>query len=119
MVDGSLVSSFGESSADIGLYRSLALVMEGMDVGLVNNFFGQPGYKAKFGNVMTEKGPVISANWQAAINNGQQAGAIIGLLFNGWAQSRFGSRRIYMLGQVLMVATSERERVCVDSVADP
>jgi SP family general alpha glucoside:H+ symporter-like MFS transporter len=81
--------------------------MEGMDVGLVNNFFGQPGYKEKFGNIQTATGPAISADWQAAINNGQQAGAIIGLLFNGWAQSKYGSRRIYMLGQVLMVLTSE------------
>jgi hypothetical protein len=88
---------------------SLALVMEGMDVGLVNNFFGQNAYRAKFGKPIGPNGQLlVPDNWQAAINNGQQIGAIAGLLFNGWAQSKFGSRRIYMLAMVLMAAFGER-----------
>jgi hypothetical protein len=84
---------------------SLALVMEGMDVGLVNNFFGQNAYRNKFGKPIGPDGAMrVPDNWQAAINNGQQIGAIAGLLFNGWAQSKFGSRRIYMLAMVLMAA---------------
>lgn len=86
---------------------SLALVMEGMDVGLVNNFFGQQAYIDRFGTANAAGVKSIPANWQAAINNGQQIGAVLGLLFNGWAQSRFGSRRVYMLGMVLMAACSE------------
>lgn len=88
---------------------SLALVMEGMDVGLVNNFFGQPAYKQRFGSLGADGKMSIPANWQAAINNGQQAGQVIGLLFNGWAQSRYGSRRIYMGAMVAMFATSESD----------
>jgi len=79
--------------------------MEGMDVGLVNNFFGQPAYKAKFGVAGPNGVKAIPANWQTAINNGQQAGQIIGLLFNGWAQSRYGSRKIYMGAMAVMFGT--------------
>jgi SP family general alpha glucoside:H+ symporter-like MFS transporter len=86
---------------------SLALVMEGMDVGLVNNFFGQQAYIERFGHVNAEGKKFIPANWQAAINNGQQIGAVAGLLFNGWAQSRFGSRKVYMLAMVLLAAFGE------------
>lgn len=78
-----------------------------MDVGLVNNFFGQQAYINRFGTVGANGKLTIPANWQAAINNGQQAGQIIGLLFNGWAQSKYGSRRIYMGAMVAMFATSE------------
>jgi SP family general alpha glucoside:H+ symporter-like MFS transporter len=79
-----------------------------MDVGLVNNFFGQTAYLNRFGDTVDAKGAkTISPSWQTGINNGQQAGAIVGLLFNGWAQSRFGSRRMYMFAMVLMTLTSE------------
>lgn len=101
---------------------SLALVMEGMDVGLVrcrfwpstiadhqvNNFFGQQAYVDRFGfwDAATQK-KYIPADWQAAINNGQQIGAIAGLLLNGWAQSKFGSRKMYMLAMAMLAACSE------------
>ena len=81
--------------------------MEGMDVGLVNNFFGQPAYKERFGVLLPNGKKEVPANWVTAINNGQQAGQIVGLLFNGWAQSRYGSRKIYMGAMVTMFATSE------------
>ncbi|KAK0386977.1 hypothetical protein NLU13_5291 [Sarocladium strictum] len=81
---------------------SLALVMEGMDVGLVNNFFGQDAYIRKFGWPDAQGNMHISATWQAAIGNGNNLGSIIGLLLNGYLQSRFGSRRVYMVAMVLM-----------------
>lgn len=76
---------------------SLALVMEGMDVGLINNFFGHPAYLERFGWPDAEGEMQISAKWQAAIGNGQSCGQIVGLLLNGYLQSRFGSRRVYMV----------------------
>jgi SP family general alpha glucoside:H+ symporter-like MFS transporter len=85
--------------------------MEGMDVGLVNNFFGQQAYIDRFGEVGPNGKKFVPAKWQAAINNGQQCGAIIGLLFNGWAQSRYGSRKVYMGGMVAMAATSELQQL--------
>jgi MFS transporter, SP family, general alpha glucoside:H+ symporter len=77
---------------------SLALVMEGMDVGLINNFFAHPSYKRKFGWGEDKNGePFIPADWQTGIGLGNNAGSIIGLLLNGYLQSRFGSRRVYMV----------------------
>ncbi|KAH7021332.1 general substrate transporter [Microdochium trichocladiopsis] len=85
---------------------SLALVMEGMDTGLINNFFGQDAYLNKFGWVNPATGKkYISADWQSAIGAGNNCGSIIGLLLNGWLQSRFGSRRVYMAAMALMGCT--------------
>jgi SP family general alpha glucoside:H+ symporter-like MFS transporter len=77
---------------------SLALVMEGMDVGLINNFFAHPSYRQKFGNSYNVKGEkVVSTQWQTIIGAGNNVGSILGLLLNGWMQSRFGSRRVYLV----------------------
>jgi MFS transporter, SP family, general alpha glucoside:H+ symporter len=84
---------------------SLALVMEGMDVGMINNFFGHDAYLRKFGEPDARGVYSVSASWQAAIGNGSNLGSIVGLLLNGWLQSRFGSRRVYMGAMVLMGAT--------------
>jgi SP family general alpha glucoside:H+ symporter-like MFS transporter len=77
---------------------SMALVMEGMDVGLINNFFAHPAYRQKFGNDYDVKGDlVVSTQWQTIIGAGNNVGSIIGLLLNGWLQSRYGSRRVYLV----------------------
>lgn len=77
---------------------SLALVMEGMDVGLINNFFAHPSYRAKFGNTVDAKGAVVvSTQWQTIIGAGNNVGSIIGLLINGYIQSRYGSRKVYLV----------------------
>lgn len=75
----------------------------------VNNFFAQPSYVERFGvpGAGANGAKAIPADWQAAINNGQQIGAVAGLAFVGWATDRFGSRKIYMLGMVLLSAASE------------
>ncbi|OTA24339.1 hypothetical protein BTJ68_11459 [Hortaea werneckii EXF-2000] len=84
---------------------SLALVMEGMDVGLINNFFGHPAYLQKFGWPDENGDMHIPAKWQGAIGAGQNCGQIVGLLLNGYLQARFGSRKVYMGGMVLMACT--------------
>lgn len=81
---------------------SLALVMEGMDVGLINNFFAQQNYLNKFGWKDAKGKQHIPVSWQSAINNGNNIGSIIGLLLNGFLQSKYGSRRVYMATMVLM-----------------
>ena len=84
---------------------SVALVMEGMDVGLINNFFAQPDFLRKFG-WPDAKGKIhVSTSWQAAINNGNNIGSVVGLLLNGFLQSRYGSRRVYMGAMCLMACT--------------
>jgi SP family general alpha glucoside:H+ symporter-like MFS transporter len=76
---------------------SVALVMEGMDTGLINNFFAHPAYLRKFGWPDAKGKNHISTTWQGAIGAGNNCGAIIGLLINGFLQSRYGSRRVYMV----------------------
>ncbi|KAJ4154415.1 hypothetical protein NW765_015172 [Fusarium oxysporum] len=76
---------------------SVALVMEGMDVGLINNFFAHPAYLERFGWPDANGKQHISTKWQGAIGAGNNCGSIIGLLINGYLQSRFGSRRVYMV----------------------
>ncbi|KAK7935869.1 hypothetical protein PG985_001364 [Apiospora marii] len=84
---------------------SMALIMEGMDVGLVNNFFGHQAYLDRFGWPDANGKQHIPTSWQSAIGNGNNIGSIIGLMLNGWLQSRYGSRRVYMGAMALMGAT--------------
>jgi SP family general alpha glucoside:H+ symporter-like MFS transporter len=76
--------------------------MEGMDVGLINNFFAHPAYRRRFGNTYNVDGDlVVSTQWQTIIGAGNNVGSILGLLVNGYLQSRFGSRRVYLVGLLL------------------
>ncbi|KAM5353525.1 hypothetical protein ACJ41O_000175 [Fusarium nematophilum] len=84
---------------------SMALIMEGMDVGLINNFFAHPAYLERFGWPDADGKQHISTRWQGAIGAGNNIGSIFGLLLNGYLQSRFGSRRVYMAAMVLMACT--------------
>lgn len=70
----------------------------------VNSFFGHPAFRETFGSRTAEGELYIPANWQSAINNAATIGQVIGLLFNGWAQARYGSRPVYVGGMVLMIA---------------
>lgn len=92
-------------AAVYSMLLSMALIMEGMDVGLINNFFGVKAYLNKFGWPDANGKQHIPSSWQAAIGNGNNLGSIIGLLLNGWLQSRFGSRKVYMAAMALMGAT--------------
>ena len=76
---------------------SLALVMEGMDTGLINNFFAQPAFRRKFGWPDKNGKLQINATWQGAVGAANNCGQIIGLLLNGAFQSRYGSRKVYMV----------------------
>ncbi|KAL1846253.1 hypothetical protein Daus18300_014308 [Diaporthe australafricana] len=92
-------------AAVYSMLLSMALIMEGMDVGLINNFFGQKAYLNKFGWPDANGKQHIPSSWQAAIGNGNNLGSIIGLLLNGWLQSRYGSRKVYMGSMALMGGT--------------
>lgn len=87
---------------------SLALVMEGMDVGLINNFFGHPAYLARFGWPDADGKQHIPTSWQGGIGAGNNCGSIIGLLLNGYLQARFGSRKVYMVRDIHSLATTDR-----------
>ncbi|GAB7358937.1 hypothetical protein MBLNU230_g5013t1 [Neophaeotheca triangularis] len=85
---------------------SLALVMEGMDVGLINNFFAHPAYIRRFQTGVDEEGEAyISGRWQSIIGAGNNVGSILGLLLNGFLQSRYGSKKVYIFAMTLMGCT--------------
>jgi len=85
---------------------SLALVMEGYDVGLLKAFFGHPAWLERFGEENPNgTGLYVSANWQAALSNCVSAGQVLGLLINGWASYRFGYKRVYLVAMASMIAT--------------
>lgn len=107
-----------EANVDLGVYHafklhwkaalwsiaiSTCLVMEGYDLVIINSFYGQPDFKARFGTLIpgtNEK--EITAPWQSGLSNSALCGEIIGLAINGWASERFGFRRTLMAALTLM-----------------
>ncbi|QIW98069.1 hypothetical protein AMS68_003587 [Peltaster fructicola] len=83
---------------------STCIAMEGYDVCLVNNFYGFAPFNEQFGTVMSDKGPQVSAAWQAGLSNGANVGEIIGLFINGFVSERFGYRYTVMACLVLIAA---------------
>ncbi|OCF30521.1 hypothetical protein I316_07849 [Kwoniella heveanensis BCC8398] len=81
---------------------SVALIMEGYDVGIINSFWGHRAFLERFGSVAPNGTRYIPANWQAALNNAASIGQIIGLTINGFAQPRFGSKKTYLVAMVAM-----------------
>jgi hypothetical protein len=113
LIDAAVAASDAEANIDrkelfsrykpaviYSMLLSLALVMEGMDTGMINNFFAHPAYLQRFGWPDAKGDLHVSATWQSAIGNGNNCGSIIGLLINGYLQSRYGSRRVYMVCRV-------------------
>lgn len=84
-------------AAVYSMLLSLALVMEGMDVGLINNFFAHSAYLDRFGWPDANGKQHISTQWQGAIGAGNNIGSLFGLALNGFLQSRYGSRRVYIV----------------------
>nr|XP_018260033.1 uncharacterized protein I303_08105 [Kwoniella dejecticola CBS 10117]OBR82191.1 hypothetical protein I303_08105 [Kwoniella dejecticola CBS 10117] len=81
---------------------SLALVMEGYDLGVINSFWAEDGFLQRFG-VPDAKGKLyVPANWQAAVNNAALIGEIIGLALNGYLSPKFGAKKVYLCAMVGM-----------------
>jgi len=71
---------------------STCIVMEGYDVCLLNNFFGFPQFKKKYGTQLPNGSYEIPAPWQAGLSNGVIVGEIIGLFLNGYISDKIGYR---------------------------
>jgi hypothetical protein len=76
--------------------------MEGYDVCLLNNFFGFPQFKQKYGEQLPDGSWEIPAAWQAGLSNGVIVGEIIGLFLNGWISETIGYRYTVM-GCLLLI----------------
>ncbi|KZV93750.1 putative MFS alpha-glucoside transporter [Exidia glandulosa HHB12029] len=83
---------------------SSALIMEGYDVVVIASFYGHPAFTKRFGVLApgstTEY--IIPADWQSGLGNGSSAGAIIGLLVNGWAADRYGPKVVMISALVAL-----------------
>ncbi|TGJ78605.1 hypothetical protein E0Z10_g10158 [Xylaria hypoxylon] len=75
---------------------STCIVMEGYDVSLINNFYGNSQFNRKYGEPYIDNQGVtdyqVSPAWQAGLSNGAVVGEIIGLAINGYVSERFGYR---------------------------
>lgn len=86
---------------------SLAVIMEGYDTSLMNNFFPFPAFKNKFGDeVDPDGGMLVSSRWQTVILNGTQVGCIIGLIINGYISEWLGYKKTMVVTMVAMVAAT-------------
>jgi SP family general alpha glucoside:H+ symporter-like MFS transporter len=83
---------------------STCIVMEGYDVCLLNNFFGFPQFKRKYGEMLPNGTYEIPAPWQAGLSNGVIVGEIIGLFLNGWVSEAIGYRYTVMGCLLLIIA---------------
>lgn len=61
---------------------SVAIIMEGFDLVLVNSFFALPAYKEKFGEQLPDGSHELSAAWQSGLSNGTLVGQITGILLS-------------------------------------
>lgn len=82
---------------------STCIVMEGYDVCLLNNFFGFPQFKRKYGQQLPDGTWEIPAPWQAGLSNGVIVGEIIGLFLNGWISEAIGYRYTVMACLFLLI----------------
>ncbi|KAI1283876.1 putative MFS alpha-glucoside transporter [Xylaria sp. FL0933] len=75
---------------------STCIVMEGYDVALINNFYGNSSFNRKYGEPYVNSQGVteyqVSPAWQAGLSNGAVVGEILGLMINGYISERFGYR---------------------------
>jgi SP family general alpha glucoside:H+ symporter-like MFS transporter len=79
-------------------------LMLGYDV-IMGAFFGQPQFQRYFGTQHEDGTYLVNANWQTAISNVQTTTNLIGLLITGICQERYGSKKTYIGGMILMTMT--------------
>ncbi|KAK9774667.1 hypothetical protein SCAR479_08752 [Seiridium cardinale] len=96
---------FWRKAIAFSFFISLAVIMEGYDTSLMNNFFPFPAFKNKFGDeIDPDGGRLVSSRWQTIILNGTQVGCIIGLVINGYVSEWLGYRRTMVAAMIAMVA---------------
>lgn len=56
----------------------------------------------KYGTYYPGVGYQVAAHWQAGLGDSSTVGAIFGALFNGWASSKWGYKRV-MIGSLFLM----------------
>ena len=83
----------------------MSVIMEGYDTILIGSLYGYPAYKKQFGVYdAATKSYNLQGPWQSALGSGSVAGAFIGAFANGFLCHRFGFRRMFIAGMILMIA---------------
>ncbi|KAH6648241.1 general substrate transporter [Truncatella angustata] len=96
---------FWRKAVAFSFFISLAVIMEGYDTSLMNNFFPFPAFKNKFGDeIDPDGGMLVSSKWQTIILNGTQIGCIIGLVINGYISEWLGYKKTMVVTMFAMVA---------------
>ena len=84
------------------LLLSTAIVMEGFQLILMEQFLAYPAFQEKFGTRQSDGTYQLSALWQTILLNGASVGSIIGLGANGWLAERYGYKKT-MLGALALI----------------
>ena len=91
---------YGRVRPDAILYH-LKLTILSYDLSAMGSFLGYDQFRQRFGTELDRDGnPRISAAWQAGIQNGVQAGSIVGLWASGYISEFFGYKKT-MYGALL------------------
>ena len=86
------------------IMMSTTLVMDGYDLKLIGSLFAQPAFSKAYGKAQADGSYQISAPWQAGLNNGSNAGQMLGLLVAGSIVERLGFRRSMMMALAVVPA---------------
>lgn len=82
---------------------SMAIIMEGYQVGLVPSLFAQPAFQKKYGRTRPDGSHQLDNRYQSALTAAVQAGSIFGYWLSGILIERFGYKRT-MQGSLLSIA---------------
>ncbi|KAM0331331.1 hypothetical protein ACHAQA_003002 [Verticillium albo-atrum] len=83
---------------------SSTLIMEGYDLALLGNLYGNANFNKFFGEYHEASGKyVVSAAWQSGLSNGARAGEIFGLIFAGYMTDRWGFRNTTIINLIAMI----------------
>ncbi|KAH8690285.1 putative maltose permease [Talaromyces proteolyticus] len=82
---------------------SLAIVMDGYDTSLLSSLYAYPEFQRRFGEKLVNGTYSITSSWQSGLQNGTQAGQILGLMFAGAIADRFGYRRTMFTALTLVI----------------
>ena len=82
---------------------SMAIVMEGYEIILLNNLFGFPSFVERFGTYDAASASYqLAPSWQAGLSCGANVGEIFGLFITGVVADRFGYRYT-LIGALILV----------------
>lgn len=81
---------------------SLAIIMEGYDIGLVPNLWAQPAFQEKYGDLQPDGSYELRAYYQSLLTAMVQVGSIVGYALSGIVIDRYG-HRMTLIGSLSLI----------------